>query len=183
MKNLIMILPMALILCFGVGCQDKAAIAELEQFKAQAALEEQNKILIKDYFDELDRGGYKDVNNFADKYMSPECIWHFPGGVIINGIEKIKEYIVRTNTALPGLTHTIDDVIAEGDKVAVRMTGKGTHQKEFMGIKPTGVEFTLTGESICNIHDGKIVEWWFEADYLSFMQQLGMELKPKEEKK
>lgn len=183
MKNLCMILPLSLILCFLVGCQDKAAMAELEEFNAQAALEEQNKALVKQYFVELDKGVVEDVDSFADKYMSPECVWHFPGGRNISGIQAIKEYIVEANTALPGLTHTIDDVIAEGDKVAVRMTARGKHLKEFMGIEPTGIEFTITGESICIILEGKIVEWWFEADYYSFAQQLGMELKPKEGEK
>jgi hypothetical protein len=53
MKNLSMILPLALILCFMVGCQDKAAMAELEEFKAQAAVEEQNKALVMRYFGAL----------------------------------------------------------------------------------------------------------------------------------
>jgi predicted ester cyclase len=180
MKKLCMILLLALILCFMVGCQDKEARDELEEFKAQAAVEEQNKALIKQYFVELDKGVVEDVDSFADKYLSPECIWHFPGGLTVDGIQAIKEYIVETNTALPGLTHTIDDVIAEGDKVAIRMTAKGTHQYEFMGIRPTGKEFTVTGASILVIFEGKIVKWWIESDYLSFMQQLGMELKPKE---
>ena len=180
MRKLFKILPLALILCFMVGCQDKAAMAELGEFRAQVALEEQNKELVKQYFVELDRGVVEEVDSFATKYMSSECVWHFPGGVNINGIQAIKEYIVAANTALPGITHTIDDVISEGDKVAIRMTARGKHQKEFMGIKPTGIEFTITGESICIILEGKIVEWWFEADYYSFAQQLGMELKPKE---
>jgi predicted ester cyclase len=182
MKKLFMILPLSLILCFMVGCQDNEAMSELAEFRAQAKLEEQNKALIKQYFAELDKGVIEDVDSFSDKYISPDCIWYFPGGVKISGIEAIKEYIVRTNTAIQDLVHTIDDIIAEGDKVAYRMTARGTHQKEFMGIKPTGNEFTLTGEGICIILKGKIVEWWMEADYLSFMQQLGMELRPKEKK-
>ncbi|MFC2164020.1 ester cyclase [Acidobacteriota bacterium] len=180
MKKLIMVLPLTLILCFMVGCQDKEAMAELEEIRAQAALEEQNKALIKQYFAELDSGVVENIDNFADKFLSPECIWHFPGGANVSGIEAIKEYIVGTNTSLPGLTHTIDDVIAEGDKIAIRMIARGTHQKEFMGMKPTGNEFTVTGASVLLILEGKIVEWWIESDYYSFAQQLGMELKPKE---
>ena len=183
MKKLFMILPLAMILCFMVGCQDKAALAELEEFKAQAAVEEQNKALIRQYFAELDRGVVDDVDSFADKYMSPECIWHFPGGVKISGIEAIKEYIVGTSSGFPDLVHTIDDIIAEGEKVAYRMTARGTHKEEFAGIKPTGIEITATSEGIYRILDGKIVELWFEGDYLSLMQQLGMELKPKEGEK
>jgi predicted ester cyclase len=183
MKKLCMILPLALILCFMVGCQDKEAMAELEAMKAQAEVEEQNKALIKQYFAELDRGVLEDVDSFADKYISFKCIWHFPGGVNISGIEAIKEYIVGANTSFPDLVHTIDDIIAEGEKVAYRITARGTHKEEFMGIKPTGNEITATGEGICRVLDGKIVEWWMESDYLSLMQQFGMELKPKEGEK
>jgi len=182
MKKSFFVLPLALILCFTVGCQDKESMAELEEFRAQAEVEEQNKALIKQYFVELDKGVVEDIDSFADKYMSPECIWHFPGGIKISGIQAIKEYIVGTNEAFPDMVHRIDDIFAEGEKVAYRMTAQGTHKKEFAGIQPTGIEITATSEGIYRIRDGKIVELWFEGDSLSLMQQLGMELKPKEEK-
>jgi hypothetical protein len=56
MKKLCMILPLALILCFMVGCQDKAAMAELEEFKAQAEVEEQNKAIVERLIEELNKG-------------------------------------------------------------------------------------------------------------------------------
>jgi steroid delta-isomerase-like uncharacterized protein len=69
---------------------------------------------------------------------------------------------------------TIEDMIAEGDKVAVRWTMHGTHTGEFMGISATGKQLTGTGISIYRIANGKIVEDWSNSDELGMMQQLGV---------
>ena len=183
MNKLYLILPLALILCFLVGCKEKEAVAELEAMKAQAAVEEQNKELIRQYYAEFDSGNRGEIDKFIDKFISPNCVIHFPGGIDISGVNAIIEYYVGANKAFPDTVHTIDDVIAEGDKIAFRATTKGTHQGEFMGIQPTGNAITVTFDGILHIQDGKIVEWWSEYDALGLMQQLGMELKPKEGEK
>jgi predicted ester cyclase len=85
-----------------------------------------------------------------------------------------------TNKAFPDAVHIIDDVIAEGDKIAFQATTRGTHQGEFMGIQPTGNAITVTFDGIWHLQSGKIVEWWSEYDALGMMQQLDMELRPKE---
>jgi len=71
MKKLLLILPLALILCFMVGCQDKAAMAELEEFKAQAAVEEQNKALVLRWYEDVDKGNAEFVrDNSAPEYAT-----------------------------------------------------------------------------------------------------------------
>lgn len=74
----------------------------------------------------------------------------------------------------PDGSHTIEDMIAEGDKVVVRVTGRGTHTGELMGIAPTGKQLMMTGIAIYRLEDEKIVERWAEHDLLSMMQQLGI---------
>jgi predicted ester cyclase len=68
---------------------------------------------------------------------------------------------------------TIEDMIVEGNKVVTRATVQGTHKNDFMGIAPTGKQFTMTGIWIYYIADGKIIEDWEVLDQLGMMQQLG----------
>ena len=76
-------------------------------------------------------------------------------------------------TAFPDLHFTVEDQIAEGDMVANRVTARGTHQGEFMGIAPTGKQVTVTGITIDRIAGDKLEESWASWDFLGLMQQLG----------
>jgi steroid delta-isomerase-like uncharacterized protein len=82
--------------------------------------------------------------------------------------------------AFPDSQFTVDDMIAEGDRVATKKTFTGTHTADFFGIPPTGRRVTLQYADIMRVRDGKIVEHWLSMDQLSFMQQLGVipELQP-----
>jgi predicted ester cyclase len=77
-------------------------------------------------------------------------------------------------TAFPNIHVTIEDQIAEGDKVVTRWTGHGTHQGELMGIPPTNKAVTVTGIAIDRIVAGKIVEHWENFDQLGMLVQLGV---------
>jgi predicted ester cyclase len=79
-----------------------------------------------------------------------------------------------SRSALPDFHSTLEDMIAEGDKVAERFTGRGTHKGEWMGIAPTGKQVTIQGMAIHRITDGKIVENWTNMDMLGVMVQLGV---------
>ena len=76
--------------------------------------------------------------------------------------------------AFPDLVVTVEDQIAEGDRVVTRWTARGTHGGEFLGIPPTGKEFTFKGVDIVRIVDGKIVEGWDVPDLFGLMRQLGL---------
>jgi predicted ester cyclase len=178
MRKLRMLVPSATILSLLVGCQGNEATAELEVMKARAEVEEQNKELIRQYYVELDDTDIGELGEFVARFVSPEFILHLPGGVDVSGMEALAEYYTGMSEAFPEATHTIDDVIAEGDKVAFRATTRGIHRGEFMGIRPTGNEVTITFDGFCRIRDGKIVEWWSEYDALGLMTQLGMRLTP-----
>ena len=77
-------------------------------------------------------------------------------------------------TSFPDYQTIIDDMIAEGDKVAARIKMTGTHSGEFMGIPPTGRRISFTGIYFARIAGGKIVEHWGEEDGVSLLQQLGV---------
>ena len=175
-----MILPLALILCFMVGCQDKEAIAELEAMKAQAEVEEQNKALIRNYLKELDN---KNFEIFNEAY-APDAKIYFPSNSsepmsLEQSVPMVKSFCA----AFPDISHSIEELIAVGDKVILRAIDRGTHQGEFSGIPATEKKIEFGVLVIFRVEDGKIVEAWEEFEMLGLMQQLGMELKPKEAEK
>jgi steroid delta-isomerase-like uncharacterized protein len=90
------------------------------------------------------------------------------------GREGVKALAQGYKMAFPDLVLTVEDQIAEGDKVATRWTARGTHQGELMGIPPTGKEARVTGTTIDRIEDGQIVETWTNWDQVSLLQQLGV---------
>jgi steroid delta-isomerase-like uncharacterized protein len=92
----------------------------------------------------------------------------------VRGPEEYKQFITMYRTAFPDLHMTVEDQIAEGDKVVNRWTSRGTHQGDLMGIPPTGKQVTLTGTYVARIVGGKIIEEWGNFDALGMMQQLGV---------
>ena len=179
MKKLLMILPLALILCFMVSCQDKEAMAELEAMKAQAEVEEQNMALVQRILEEGDKNGAA----ILDEVCTSNYKMYFPSNSEPINLEEHKELWKAFIVAFPDLTHRIDEFIAEGDMVSTRETLSGTHKGEFQGIPPTGKKFEFSAICIWRFSDGKLAEYWSDGDILGLMQQLGMELKPKEGEK
>ena len=177
MKKLFMILPLALILCFMVGCQDKEAMAELEEMKAQAEVEEQNKDVVRKFLEELDRGNIENVVEL----FAPSFLWYTPSNSP-NPMsrEEVYEFLKMVFIAFPKWQHKIEEIIAVGDKVITRTIGYTTHEGEFQGIPATGNKVEFGVIVIFRIEEGKIVEMREEGDMLGMMMQLGMELKPKE---
>jgi len=96
----------------------------------------------------------------------------------IQGIDAYKQFLSMYLTASPDLHFTIEDQMAEGDKVVTRYTAGGTHLGPFMGIPPTGKQVTATGMSIIRVANGKIVEEWANGDDLGLLQQLGVNPMP-----
>jgi ketosteroid isomerase-like protein len=130
---------------------------------------EANIALVRTLFAGLDRG---DVG-VVDQLYAPAGLIHFPGSPGPLDREGIKVVWGMFLAAFPGIQHTIEDVFTEGDRVALRMTVRGTHLGDFQGMPPTGKEVTLTSSNIFRLAGGKIVESWAEFDALGMLQQLG----------
>ncbi len=180
MKKLLMILPLTLILCFMVGCQDKAAMAELEEFKAQAEVEEQNEALVRRTFEGLNN---KSDEIYQESY-APEYGWYFPSNnpKPLSREEEL-EFMKLLWDAFPDSYFRIEELIAKDDRIIVRFTSGGTHEGEWQGIPATGNKIEGCGIWLGRIENGKIVEAREDYDLMGWMQQLGMELKPKEGEK
>jgi steroid delta-isomerase-like uncharacterized protein len=177
MKKLLMILPLALIICYMVGCQDKEAITELEEFKAQAEVEEQNKAIILKWFGELSKDNFEPL---YEELFAPDCQQYMPPNAEPMSFKEYKPMAKQVYEAFPEITHTVGDIIAEGDKVAAKILVHTIHEGEFFGMPATGKELEWTAIAIFLISDGKIKVRWEIADIMGLYQQLGMELKPKE---
>ena len=116
----------------------------------------------------------EDTTASLDEVYAADLVWHDPDQEI-QGAEEAKQFIAMYTTAFPDLNATVDDVIAEGDKVVTRWTIRGTHQGEIEEFgPPTGKQAELQGISIHRIEGGKIVEEWNRYDNLSLLQQLGL---------
>ena len=179
MKSPLFVVSLVLLLCFAFGCQNKAEKAELEKFRAQAKVEEQNKEIVRDFYNALDKGDFDRLKALS----SDDFAFKAPGLDEPLGRDAIFQVIKTHYTAFPDWKHVIEDIIAEGGKVTVKITQNGTHKAEYEGIPATDKKVILPAMFLLTIVDGKIKEAWDVEDYLGLYQQLGMELKPKEVKK
>ena len=179
MKKLHLIIPVALILCLMIGCQDKEAMAELDSMKAQSEVMENNKDLARRFMEEAWGKGNQDV---VDELLADNFILQNPPQDVIPTKDGYKEWIGMIGSVFSVVETTLDDIIAEGDKVVIRWTYTSTLKSEYMGIPPSDNQIIMTGMSIDRFENGKIVEEWIEMDQLGMMMQMGMEIKPKEEK-
>ena len=176
MKKLFVILPLALIVGFMAGCQDKEAMAELEEFRAQAALEEENKA----FFMRASEAWLKEDIEALKEFFSPEFVGYSPTGQG-SSLERVLAQTKRTRLMFPDMTNIHEDVFAKGDLVVSRYISKGTHTGDIEGFPATGKEIEFGSIMISRIENGKIMESWVVPDLLNLYQQLGFELKPKEE--
>jgi predicted ester cyclase len=113
----------------------------------------------------------------AEELISPDAVNHDPAEPArmreLRGPEVLKRTVEMYRAAFPDVRITVDDVIASGDKVAIRWHSEGTHRGELEGLAPTGVRGGITGISIDHWKDGKVVESWTEWDNLGLARQLG----------
>jgi len=136
---------------------------------------EKNKAIARRVIDEIWNQGKLEV---VDEVIATDYIRHDPTNSI-RGADGYKQLVAVLRSAFPDIRLTIEDITAEGDKVAFRLTSTGTHKGEFMGIPPTGKHATVTDISIYRFADGKLVEDWASADFLGLLQQLGAIPSPK----
>jgi steroid delta-isomerase-like uncharacterized protein len=162
-----------------VGCQDKEAMAELEEFRAQVELEQKNLELIKNMIKEIDSGNL----DILDEMYAEECQFFAPSDA--DPMSKADVFSAREaiNKAFPKWKHDVKDLIAKDDKVILWSIDITQHEGEYMGIPASGKQIKVGSIAILRIKDGKIVEAVQEYNALGMMMQLGMELKPKEGEK
>lgn len=130
---------------------------------------EQNKQLVSRLILECFSGGHLHV---IDEIVSPEFEFHYPN--MPSGLEGLKAIVRKNNDTFTNWSFKIHQSLAEGDRVVVRWSATGDHDKSFLGEPPTNKTVTLKGISIYQIKDGKIYKDWVEPDNLDFLSQLGV---------
>ena len=138
---------------------------------------EDNKALVRRFVDEVQSGGNTEL---IDEICSAEFVNHSASPSLPADREGIKILTTMFKGAFPDSYFTVEDMIAEGDKVVTRKTFHGTHEGEFMGIPPSGRTVTVSLIDVVRISDGLAVEHWSVGDNLGMMQQLGVIPQPGE---
>ncbi len=131
---------------------------------------EENKRLVRRYqeiYNHNDLDALTEV--LAEDLLTPRIMPGLPSG--LEGAKAAHRIMLA---AFPDYQTTIEDLIAEGDKAAARITMRGTHRGEFIGIAPTGKRVEFSGMYIVRIENGKIAEHWGEEDSVSLLTQLGV---------
>jgi steroid delta-isomerase-like uncharacterized protein len=131
------------------------------------------KALVRHFFEEWNKGKALAMA-VVDETGAPNCVFHDSGGRDRHGPKAIKQFVSEEFDAFPDQQYTIDDMVAEGNKVAVRFTFTGTHTGLVKGIPPTNKKVTVSGIMIDRVAGGKFVETWVRTDTLGFEQQLGL---------
>ena len=134
--------------------------------------EARNKAIIQQLYTELfDQGKLA----LAEELFAPDYIDHeAPPGLANRGPEAMQQLATLFHNAFPDVYHTVEELIAEGDTVAARVTWYGTHRGSFLGIAPTGRAVRQKQIHFIRFRDGQIVEHRAARDDLGLLQQLGV---------
>lgn len=130
-------------------------------------MSEQNKQVVRRYFEELDRSRATPVD-----LCTADFTFRLAGSPPM-GVEAVNEFTEAFFGGMPDLQHPLEELIAEGDKVALRCRYEGTHTGELMGVAPSGRAVSATGIGVIRVVDGKVAEFWISPDRMTIMQQIG----------
>ncbi|MBA3943839.1 MAG: ester cyclase [Herpetosiphonaceae bacterium] len=112
-----------------------------------------------------------------DELCAVSCVNHDPTQPSVHDRGALKQFWLALRAAFPDQRTTIQDLVAEEDRVVTRFTWRGTHTGDFYGISATGRQVTFDGIDIVRLADGEIQEIWWGYDMLGVLQQLGVDLR------
>jgi steroid delta-isomerase-like uncharacterized protein len=130
---------------------------------------EENKAIVRKMFEAINKQNLAEL----DEVMSLDFVLHMHAQQK-QGLEDSKQVVKSEMRGFPDLHVTVEDIIAEEDRVCVRLKETATHTGEYRGLAPTGNKLSYTVAAIWRISDGKIVEGWIVYDQLEFLEQLGV---------
>jgi predicted ester cyclase len=159
------------------ACQNQSEKAESDMLKARIDLQVQNKEIVREFFSAIDAQNFNKLNEL----LSDDFSLNAAGLAQPWKKEDVFKDIRKYYTSFPDWSHQIEEMIAEGDKVAVKLTQHGTQKAQFEDIAPKGTKVTKSAMHEVTIVNGKIKEWWAIEDDLSLMLQLGLVLKEENE--
>ena len=132
--------------------------------------EEQNKHVVHQYIEAFNR---QDTERLGQLVSSTNPSFQFSGMRSSMDWNRTKQFFAAFWSAFPDLSAKIEEIVAEGDKVAIRVNNTGTHKGEFQSIPPTGKKVSFGGRDFLTLSDGKIVDQRASVDMMELMQQVG----------
>lgn len=132
-------------------------------------MSEENKAIVRRWVEAFNEGNLDAV----DELVTDSYVRHDPNSPEVRGPEEEKQLIAMYRSAFPDLHFTIEDMVAEGDKVVIRVSISATHKGELLGIPPTDKQLMFTATETYRLAEGKIAEQWVNMDTFGMMQQLG----------
>lgn len=135
-----------------------------------------NKVIFKRFQDVTNTHDPDLISETIDEIVDPDVVIRTPLPVESTGAAALKEVFARLHGVFPDLVVTVEDMVAEGDKVAGRNSVSGTHRGEYMGISPTGKSVTYNEIFVFRFEGGRIAETWGVVDVFSQLKQLGVTL-------
>jgi steroid delta-isomerase-like uncharacterized protein len=138
------------------------------------AEETANKAAFQRFHEAANTGDVEFLAKTIDEFVAPDAVIRTPLPIDATGAELLKQVWAMLFRVYPDLHLSVDDVIAEGDKIVARNTVTGTHQGEFMGVAPTGKSVTYNEIFIFRFADGRVVETWGVVDVYAQMKQIGV---------
>jgi steroid delta-isomerase-like uncharacterized protein len=139
---------------------------------------EENKALARRWADIFNQGNL----DLVDEIYASGAVLHDPAmPEDTRGVESVREFYSMYRSAFPDTQITIEDQLAEGDRVTTRWTARGTHQGELLGVPPSGNRVEVPGMTISRIEGGKVAEEWNNYHALGLMQQIGAIPEPGEQ--
>ena len=136
---------------------------------------EEKKAVARKLIEQLFNTGHLEI---ADEILAADYVDHSPSHPSLPGPENLKLAVAEWRVAFPDTRNVIEDMVAEGDKVAVRWTTYATHRGGFMGIAATGNRIAVTSFGIFRLSGGRIVESWDTFNVVEMMHQLGVDRLP-----
>ncbi|MGZ4180059.1 MAG: ester cyclase [Solirubrobacteraceae bacterium] len=155
------------------GCDNSMTTASVEA-PVPTIQKTDNRAAFERFCDAMNTRDAAVISTTIDELVEPDALIRTPLPLDSTGRDKLKEVFARLHRAFPDLHVTVEDLIAEGDKVVARNTVTGTHQGEYMGLPATGKAVTYDEIFIFRFVDGRVAETWGVVDVFSQMRQLGM---------
>jgi steroid delta-isomerase-like uncharacterized protein len=153
---------------YGTSAPQRVGATERRQLMSA----EENKKVVQRFWKAWEEEDFVDL---IDELLAPDYVNHSPGMPDQpTGPEGVKAVVGMFRSGMPDLRVTIDDMIAEGDKVATRYTIEGTHEGELYGVPPTGRRLSIESMIVERVSGGQIEEHRRTTDTLDMMQQLGV---------
>ena len=133
---------------------------------------EENKMIARRFTEGIQSFWHTGSLDALEAIVTPDFVHHGPG--LPSDLAGLKQALPLFRAAFPDMEITVEDMIADGDKVFDRVSWQATHQGELMGIPPTGKQVKVQEMHICRIAGGKMVERWSQWDAFGMLQQLGV---------